>query len=145
MMRWLTGPLLHYGSFTGRTGRSEFWLFTLFFAAISGAARWIDGMDGERVPIAAGMGIYELAVFLALLLPFITCGARRLHDTGRSGWWLMLLYVPYLGWIAARDNAQLMIASAGGLLVGSIALIVLLAMPGNEGSNRFGPPPGREL
>lgn len=137
-MQWITGPLQNYAVFTGRSRRTEFWGFCVVVGALTLLAKYIDSLDGSRVPVAAGMGIIELVVFLMLLLPFVSVTVRRLHDTDRAGWWVMLLYIPYLSTIAARGNRSLQLVTAGALVMGAIALAVLLIMPGVPGANRFG-------
>jgi uncharacterized membrane protein YhaH (DUF805 family) len=141
MLGGIINALKNYANFTGRAGRTEFWSFTLLFGLITVGAHFIDAGDGQIVPVAAGMGILELATFLLLLLPAITTGARRLHDTGRSGWWLCTLYIPYLAFVASTGNHQLEIASAAALLLGTIILLIQLMLPGEKSENRFGPIP----
>ena len=98
-----------YAGFTGRSMRSEFWWFYLFGALVGIVASVLD---------PTGV-IYGLAA-LALLLPSLAVSARRLHDTNRSGWWFLIVFIP---------------------IVGIIVLIVWWATAGNPGSNRYGPPP----
>ncbi len=145
MVDLLIEPLLKYGTFTGRAARREFWAFACVFAAATVGAHYFDLRDGDIEPLAAGMGMVELIAFLALLLPFISIGARRLHDTGRSGWWMLFLYIPYLAFVAASGNDDLVIAASGGLLVGAAALMILFALPSTLGPNAFGPNPRKAL
>ncbi len=140
-MNWIIAPLRNYAGFTGRARRIEFWSFFCLFTALQLVARYLDAIQGPRVAVAGGMGIIELIVSLMLLLPFVAVGARRLHDTDRSGWWMLLLYIPYLGGIAARGTPELELVSAGGIVVGAVALFVILALPGTAGPNRHGPDP----
>ena len=75
-----------YVTFSGRAPRSEFWWFQLFqLIVIACLAAAVESL----VPIAQ----------LVLFLPGLAVGCRRLHDTGRTGWWLLLLLVPVVGWI----------------------------------------------
>ncbi len=141
MLAGLINTFRNYATFDGRTTRRDFWSFTLLFAVMTIGAHYLDAMDGETSPIAAGMGILELAIFLLLLLPALTTGARRLHDTGRSGWWLCTMYIPYLGFIASVDNPTLRIAAAAALLTGTFLLLIQLCLPGEASENRFGPNP----
>lgn len=140
-MQWIIGPLKKYADFSGRASRIEFWLFLLFVTALTAAARYVDGAEGRDVAIAMNMGIIELSVTLLFLLPSITVSVRRLHDTGRSGWWTMLIYIPWLATLASQSNPALVLVSSGALLVGGIAWIILLLLPGSEGENAFGLPP----
>ncbi|MCY3877745.1 MAG: DUF805 domain-containing protein [Rhodobacteraceae bacterium] len=76
-----------YAIFTGRATRSEYWWFFLFTALANSVA---GALFGELASI----------VSLALLLPGLAAACRRLHDAGRSGWWLLLILIPFVGWIA---------------------------------------------
>jgi uncharacterized membrane protein YhaH (DUF805 family) len=141
MINHIVSALRNYANFGGRATRPEFWTFMLFFAVLTVAAHYVDAADGMVEPIAAGMGILELSLFLMLILPTITVGARRLHDTGRSGWWLLFLYVPYLAFVAAMGHVQATIAASASLLVGALVLAVQLCLAGDVGDNRYGPNP----
>lgn len=140
-MQWIIGPLKQYADFGGRASRSEFWAFLLFVTLLTVAAHYADGTSGHDVTVAMNMGMIELSVTLLFLLPSITIGVRRLHDSGKSGWWMMLVYLPWLGTLAAGTNQALLIASSGALLAGGIAWIVLLLLPGDAEENAFGAPP----
>lgn len=78
--------LKKYVEFQGRAGRPEFWWFALFTLLVSLAASWLLG---ETVGMLAN---------LALLLPSLAVGARRLHDMGKSGWFQLVWLVPFIGW-----------------------------------------------
>jgi uncharacterized membrane protein YhaH (DUF805 family) len=140
-MNYILDPFRKYADFSGRARRSEFWSFAAVFVIALLAANYLDALDGSRVPVAAGMGVVELSASLLLLLPFLSSGARRLHDTGRSGWWMLLLYLPYLSWIATRGDRSAELVMLGGLFVGFVALMILLALPGDQMENRFGANP----
>lgn len=71
-----------YATFSGRASRSEYWYFVLFYVIASFFGGIVDGVTGALVGTAV--------VSLALFIPSISVGARRLHDTGRSGWWQLL-------------------------------------------------------
>ena len=87
-----------YVDFSGRARRSEYWYFFLFGVIVSVVAGIIDGILGTR-GAAGGTGLVGAIASLALLLPGLGVGVRRLHDTGRSGWWLLIGLVPIVGWI----------------------------------------------
>jgi len=103
--------LSKYATFSGRALRSEYWYFYLFNVLASIVLGVVDSM-------AFGMqaGILRGLFGLAMILPTLAAGARRLHDTDRSGWWQLLWFVPIIGWII---------------------LIVFLATPGTGADNRF--------
>ena len=75
-----------YADFSGRASKSEFWWFSLFQLIVL----MIAGAIGEIVYIVVALG---------LLLPGLAVGARRLHDIGKSGWLLLLWFVPIVGWV----------------------------------------------
>ncbi len=106
--------LKKYTVFDGRAGRPEFWWFQLVHFAISIALAILVATTSDILGIL--QGIYGLGV----LLPVLGVGARRLHDTGRSGWFQLMLLVPIIGWII---------------------LIILCAQRGNQYENKYGPPP----
>ncbi len=141
MLMGIVNVFRNYANFTGRATRLEFGSFALLFILITVGAHLIDAIDGTIQPVAAGMGVLELSTFLLLLLPIITSGARRLHDTGRSGWWLCTLYVPYIAFIASSGNESLTIATSAALLLGTVILVIQLFLPGEKGENRYGANP----
>ena len=83
--------LTKYVTFAGRAGRAEFWWFALF--------NFIVGVVVGAIDLAIGTSILQIIVSLALLLPGIAVGVRRLHDTNRSGFWYFIILVPLVGWI----------------------------------------------
>ena len=86
-MDYFIGALKKYADFTGRSRRQEYWMFVLIYMIIN------------IVLAVLGMDIISGIVGLALLVPSISIGARRLHDTGRSGWWQLIYFVPLIGLI----------------------------------------------
>ncbi len=172
-MEWMIMPLKRYAEFSGRSRRKEYWMFFLFnilvgigFAVVSvivgGSA---TAVDDPTAGVAAGgargiITILNLLFSLAMLIPSIAVGVRRLHDTDRSGWWLLAPLGPYLIGIVAMVAGGFSILGSGGsptaglgaamavgglfLLVGliaAIALIVFFCIEGTRGPNRFGPDP----
>ncbi len=108
--------LRKYAVFEGRASRPEFWWFILFvvlgklvfgvldgivFASMMGPVTMGPGVHGWEMGGMLGIGGGPLAALfgLAMLLPSIAAGARRLHDVGRSGWWLLLWFIPLFGWL----------------------------------------------
>lgn len=101
----------NYVNFSGRAARSEFWYWALFVLLVNIAANLVDA--------AIDTGLLSGLASLALFLPGIAVGVRRLHDLDRTGWWLL-------------------IALTG---VGIILLIVWDCMKGTTGPNQYGPDP----
>lgn len=125
--------LRNYANFNGRSGRPEFWWFYLFTVLVALVATIplfvltflviIASDNGGAVGLLTALiiiwTIVVIVVSVGLYIPLLAVGARRLHDYGQSGWWLLLLLVPF----------------------GNIALIVLWVMDGTPGDNQYGPPP----
>ncbi|MGQ4582322.1 DUF805 domain-containing protein [Lysobacter sp. F60174L2] len=117
-MDWYLKVLKNYVGFEGRARRKEYWMFTLFNVIVSFVLGIIDGLGGLMTE--SGIGMLGLLYTLAVLLPSIAVGVRRLHDIDKSGWWLLLVFIP---------------------LIGAIVLLVFAVMEGTRGSNRFGEDP----
>jgi len=81
----------HYMDFEGKAKRKPFWMFTLISFIIS--------IILNGIGVATGLTILGTIYGLAVLLPSLAIGARRLHDTSRSGWWQLLWLLPIIGWI----------------------------------------------
>lgn len=101
-----------YAHLQDRAGQAEFRWFPLFQLIAGAIAGIFDGM--------LGVGLLQLLLALALILPTVALAVRRLHDADSSGWLALLLLIP---------------------LVGPIAMVVIRLRPGTAGANRFGPPP----
>ncbi len=86
-MDYFIGALKKYADFNGRARRKEYWMFVLIYMVIN------------VILAVLGMDIISMIVGLALLIPSISIGTRRLHDTGRSGWWQLIYFVPLIGLI----------------------------------------------
>jgi uncharacterized membrane protein YhaH (DUF805 family) len=86
-MDYFIGALKKYADFSGRARRKEYWMFILIYMVIN------------VILALLGMDIISGIVALALLIPSLSIGARRLHDTGRSGWWQLIYLVPLIGLI----------------------------------------------
>jgi uncharacterized membrane protein YhaH (DUF805 family) len=121
-------PLKKYCDFSGRATRQEYWSFYLFqflvtiglvIAAGVGVALLAAGQTAGWILAGPG-GLGLLGFSLYTLVPMLAAGVRRLHDRGMSGWFMLLGLIPY---------------------VGGIILIVLLALPGDGGTNKYGDDP----
>lgn len=139
-MNWVLMPFRRLGNYRGRSRRMEFWLFWLTALIVQMVASYVDAVTGQA-EVAGGMGPVTLVTTLIFLVPAVTVGIRRLHDTGRSGWWMLLFGLPYLGWLVGVQNGTQSIVAALALLLGSVILLVLLVQPGFAGENSFGPDP----
>ena len=153
---WAKRPVEKYADFSGRAPRAEFWWYILAIIILSIIARIIDNIIG--MDVVGAYGPLYLLVALGLLVPNIAVSVRRLHDTNRSGWWILLPIIPYclafvLGGAAILNGA----ASAGtaGVMAGlgvaalfliigfacAVLLLVFYCLPGTPGDNRYGPNP----
>lgn len=86
-MDYFIDALKKYADFNGRARRKEYWMFVLIYMVIN------------VIFALLGMDIISIIVGLALLIPSISIGTRRLHDTGRSGWWQLIYFIPLIGLI----------------------------------------------
>ena len=103
-----------YADFNGRSPRAEYWYFALFNVAVVMVLAVLGAIIGKLF-----MYVYYTYV-LAILVPSIAVSIRRMHDIGRSGWWVLISLVPFIG---------------------SIWYIVLAALPSQLGPNQYGPNP----
>ena len=142
-MHWMILPFKRYAEFSGRSRRMVYWMFALlnvivvtvlmFVVLGAGGAAGVLEAEASGDPTAGlgalfgGMGLLLLVWIHAILIPSIAVTIRRLHDRDMSGWW-------YLGAIIGG-----MIPYVGFLV--SIAFLVLMALPGTPGPNRYGPDP----
>ena len=101
-----------YFNFKDRASRSEYWYFQILFFPIAIWSQFPSNTDSVL--------ILQLILLFGTLIPTFSSGVRRLHDRDKSGWWILISFIPF---------------------VGSIILIIILAEKGTEGPNRFGPYP----
>jgi len=113
-MSWYLQALRKYAEFSGRARRTEYWMFVLFNVLASGALSVLEALAFNGPGVLSGL--YSLAV----LVPSLAVSVRRLHDTGRSGWWLLIALVP---------------------LLGVVVLLVFAVQDGQPGDNAYGPNP----
>ena len=85
---WFMNCLKNYANFQGRARRKEYWFFVLVYIGLSIVAGIIDGVLGTYYVVS---GI----LMLAMIIPSLSVAVRRLHDTGRTGWWYLIAFVPF--------------------------------------------------
>lgn len=114
----------NYTNFKGRARRSEYWFIQLFLVITNLAAAvidfWLLEGDVERFIANGGGGIVGLIWILATIVPALAVLVRRLHDTGRTGWWALIGFVPF---------------------VGAIVLLVFTVLDSDADENAWGPSP----
>lgn len=118
-MNYYLSVLKKYAEFSGRSQRAEYWYFVLFNIIIVFVLVFIDGIIGTFDPVS-GYGLISGLYTLAVLIPAIAVGVRRLHDVGKSGWMLLIGLIP---------------------LIGFIWLIILMVTDSNPVNNKYGPNP----
>ena len=98
-MNWYIEALKKYAVFSGRSRRKEFWYFTLFNFIISLTLEFIDGMAtlSYFYNETFGFGLLGGVYTLAIIIPSIAVSIRRLHDIGKSGWWILISFIPLIG------------------------------------------------
>lgn len=128
-MEWMLLPLKRYADFSGRSRRKEYWMFVLFYMLVLIGLLGLffagtDVAEGTGEPAMGGlssvaMGLLGLFV-LGTFIPNIAVQVRRFHDQDKSGWMVLLGFVPYIG---------------------GLVLLVFMCLEGPRGPNRYGPDP----
>ena len=165
-MEYMLMPLRRYADFSGRSRRMEFWMWQVFqvlvYVGITvvmmllGGGMMLTQSDPTAMAAAGGgvliVGGLYLIYILAVFIPSLAVAVRRLHDTNRTGWWILAPLAPYLLVIAAGGMAitspdsvgaaggLVLIGAAGALILGLVLLIFYL-LEGTKGPNRYGPDP----
>jgi len=125
-MDWYLKVLKEYVNFSGRARRKEFWMFALFHTIFIFMLYFLlfysfgFDLNNDSNPNPSGViiiGLLILVYILGTFLPSLAVTVRRLHDTGKSGWWYCISFVPYIGWLA---------------------LMILLCFEGDNGPNPWG-------
>jgi uncharacterized membrane protein YhaH (DUF805 family) len=114
-MDWYFKAFRNFANFGDRARRTEYWMFTLVNVVVAFLLGIVDGIAGFGHGAGIGLlgGIYSLVVFI----PSLAVTVRRLHDTNRSGWWVLVGIIPILGWLA---------------------LLYFLVSEGQRGGNEYG-------
>lgn len=118
-MNWYLEVLKKYAVFNGRARRKEYWYYTLFNLIISVVLAVIDSVTGG-FSTTTGIGLLGGIYGLAVLIPSLAVLVRRLHDTERSGWWLLIALIP---------------------IIGPLVLLVFLVQDSKPGQNQYGENP----
>jgi uncharacterized membrane protein YhaH (DUF805 family) len=118
-MNWYLEVLKKYAEFNGRARRKEYWMFFLISTVISIILAVIDSFTGT-ISEEAGLGLFSGIYALAVLIPGLSVTVRRLHDTDRSGWWILIGLIP---------------------IIGGIALLIFMVLDSTPGGNQYGPNP----
>lgn len=111
-MNWYLEALKKYAVFSGRSRRKEYWMFVLFQILISFAIGMLESFTQTSA--------LSIIFWLATLLPALAVSVRRLHDIGRTGWWVLINLIP---------------------LIGGLVLLVFACLDSEEGDNQYGPNP----
>ena len=121
-MNWYIKVLKNFATFSGRARRKELWIFTLINTIIWVLFIGADGVLASFYPFNAliELGILGGIYLIITIIPITALYIRRLHDTDRSGWWILISVVP---------------------IIGSIVLLIFFIQNGTAGENRFGPDP----
>lgn len=121
-MNWFIEVIKKYAVFNGRARRKEYWFYVLFYVIFALIIGVIDATIFGAGP-ETGTGPLGMIYVLALFLPSLGVAVRRLHDTGRTGWWMLLVLIP---------------------LIGPIVLLVFFVLDSTPGQNQYGPNPKEE-
>lgn len=119
-MELMFAPLKKYADFQGRARRSEYWLFFLFTLILGFVVGLIGGIASGGDPNSSIPLVLSGLLWVALIVPSLAVGIRRLHDTNRSGWWVLIALIPFIG---------------------GLVLLVFYVLDGTPGPNKFGPDP----
>ena len=118
-MDWYLDVLTNkYATFSGRARRKEYWMFLLINLVVSVALALIDSLIGSVSE--SGMGLLSSVYSIGVLIPSLALSVRRLHDIGRTGWWVLISIIP---------------------VIGAVVLLVFMLLDSEPGSNRYGANP----
>jgi len=147
-VEWAIRPLTRYADFKTRAPRAEYWWFYL---ATLIADRVLSFVEKQT---SFGDSLSSLFA-LAVMVPWVAVTVRRLHDTDRSGWWLLIFVIPFAGFVGLavqsgfaggdviEDNPLPFFGLVALTVIGGLALFIFTVTQGTAGANRFGPDPYR--
>ncbi|MHA7819499.1 MAG: DUF805 domain-containing protein [Erythrobacter sp.] len=119
-MEWMLMPLKRYADFSGRSRRKEYWMFILGVIIVAVVLSIIEGILGLSGMVGGVYGPLTTLLILAIIIPSIAVQVRRFHDQDKSGWFVLLGFIPFVG----------------GLIV-----LVFMCLEGTRGPNQYGPDP----
>ncbi|MEN4762441.1 MULTISPECIES: DUF805 domain-containing protein [unclassified Chryseobacterium] len=119
-MNWYLKVLKQYADFNGRARRKEYWMYLLFNMIFAIVATILDNLLGLRFNEQIPYGYIYLLYVLATFLPSLAVSVRRLHDVDKSGWFLLISFIP---------------------IIGGIWLLILYCTEGTQGRNQYGEDP----
>lgn len=119
-MEWMTLPLKRYADFSGRSRRKEYWMFLLGIIIVAVVLSIVEGVLGLSGMVGGVYGPLTALLVLAILIPSIAVQVRRFHDQDKSGWFVLLAFIP---------------------LIGGLITLVFMCLEGTPGPNRFGEDP----
>lgn len=128
IMEWMLMPLRRYADFSGRSQRKEYWMFVLLIFIVAVALGLMTGSfttvsdpaDSVEMATWSSSSILLGVFYLAIIIPSLAVQVRRFHDQDKSGWLVLLNFIP---------------------LVGGLIVLVFMCLEGTRGDNRFGPDP----
>ena len=118
-MQWLKEVIAKYATFRGRARRREYWRYILYYVIAFVTLVLVDMLTGT-FNMESQLGFLSGLFLLFMLIPSVAVAVRRLHDTERGGWWLLLAFLP---------------------LIGQLVLLFFFIQEGDEGDNAYGPDP----
>jgi uncharacterized membrane protein YhaH (DUF805 family) len=119
-MEWMLMPLKRYADFSGRSRRKEYWMFVLGIIIAAVLLGIIEGVVGMSGMVGGVYGPLTTLLLLGIIVPSIAVQVRRFHDQDKSGWFVLLGFIPFVG----------------GLIV-----LVFMCLEGTRGPNQYGPDP----
>ncbi len=123
MFDWYYQVILNYTNFSGRARRQEYWYFTLVNVLVNLVMGIIDRVIGSVMQMD-NFGFFGVIYALFIMIPSIAVTVRRLHDSGRVGWWTLIAFVP---------------------IIGILVLLYFLIQDSEEDSNQYGANPKYQL
>ena len=146
-LEWAFLPLKRYAQASGRANRAEYWWFTFAIFLVCIAVKFVDQPTGSEI------SVLDLMFNFGIMIPTATVTVRRLHDTNRTGWWLLAPVIPGIVFGFQTSQAILLeifevweptpttLISISAFVVASAVLLIFTILPGTCGPNRYGPDP----